>query len=604
MTPLSHPLDFSRPPARWFRFSYRCLLLFAGLVLVARAAPPANYAQVLVNELMQTEADLVRCTLYSAPDRPGGACGVLASSGPTLVASAQVVTATTTDTAVFQRTASEEFEGTLTLYDRNDHAVGAIVLASHYTNAADEPRFVNLMTGLRNGLKVKIPDGPGLAGAARPPAKIYAQFLMERMLADHPELIRCSIHAIPPQGRVVNSMNIAYADVLPLHRGGGHSDHDEDFGVITTGRQIFYFWDKTPFNAAPMYKAALPLYDRKGVQVGAFIVGLVYSGKAQEGALRQKAIELRDSLKILIPDNDTLFTETLPPAKIRIQSLLEGEIAAWPARVRAAVYTNPPGAAVSSTYQVAGTEPAGLGRPADKEVFDVLTTGAESWGWHEDGKVFRGALPLYDRTNAQAGVLVVDADSGGTSTEAALRKAIGGLRDRLKEKLAGPADLFVPVGSMAAAVSRTVSLPRDPADPVETRIYSQVMVDETLAANPDLAALDIFARKPGTAAFTRIASNRPTLGQPGGPDELAAWREDRVSQRPATGSGAAQEVVLPLKAAPGNTIGAVTFVFKNAPNLDPAGQLARALALRDMLASKTPSTPSLFRIPALWMGRQ
>ena len=576
----------------------------AGLVLVAQAAGPANYAQVLVDELMRTEPDLVRCTLYTASTGSEGGASVLASNVSAAAAGARVAAAMATETTAFSRTPNGDFEGTLTLYNRNDQPVGAIVLACRYTSAHDEPRFVNLMTALRNGLKVKIPDRGSLAGPAREPARIYAQFLMERMLADHPELIRCSIHAIPPLARVVNSMNIAYADVLPLHRLGGHSDHDEDYGVITTGHPLFYFWDKTPFNAAPMYKGALPLYDRKGVQIGAFILGFVYTGKENEAGLREKAATLRDSLKIFIPDNDTLFTETVPPAKIRIQALLESETAANAAIGRCAVYATPPGAAVSSTYQVAGTDLADRGKPADTEIFDVHTTGTESWVVRDGGKAYRGVLPLYDRANAHAGVLVVDMKYSGQAGEQALMKTATALRDRLKGQLAGPSDLFGPVGIIEPVPRRSAPAAAVTADLVEKRIYSQVMVDETLAANPDLAAMDIHARKTGTTVLARVASNGRTLGEPGGPDEMAAWQEGKTSQRSVPGSASALEIVLPLKAAPGKSLGAVTFVFKDAPGLTPAGQLARARALRDVLASKTPSMPSLFRVPAPWMCQQ
>jgi hypothetical protein len=62
-------------------------------------------------------------------------------------------------------------------------------------------------------------------------------------------------------------------------------------------------------------------------------------------------------------------------------------------------------------------------------------------------------------------------------------------------------------------------------------------------------------------------------------------------------------VLLPLTAAPGTIIGALQLVFKYRAGDDESAYFARALAIRDILASKIPSRPSLFRIPAPWMAR-
>src|SRR5258708_27259367 len=109
------------------------------------------------------------------------------------------------------------------------------------------------------------------------------------------------------------------------------------------------------------------------------------------------------------------------------------------------------------------------------------------------------------------------------------------------------------------------------------------MVEETLGATPDLAAMEIHARKAGTSGLARVASNSRALGEASGPDETAAWLEGKTARRLVPGSASVLEIVLPLKTAPGKTIGAVTFVFKDAPGLDPAGQLDRASALRGLL---------------------
>src|SRR5258708_4561325 len=97
----------------------RLALCFTGLVLSGRAAAPGNYAQVLVDELMRTEHDIVHCALIQATSGTAADARVIASSDPGATVGGRAAAAISTDTAVFGRAPNGDFEGTLTLYDRN-----------------------------------------------------------------------------------------------------------------------------------------------------------------------------------------------------------------------------------------------------------------------------------------------------------------------------------------------------------------------------------------------------------------------------------------------------------------------------------------------------
>jgi hypothetical protein len=144
----------------------------------------------------------------------------------------------------------------------------------------------------------------------------------------------------------------------------------------------------------------------------------------------------------------------------------------------------------------------------------------------------------------------------------------------------------------------------NPGTAADSRIYAQILVNETMAANPDLLAMGIHATLPGTRELNLIACSRDPIGIKSGDDAVASASERKTILGPSAEVSGGFEVVLPLKAAPGRIIGALGLVFRRMPGDDEVKLHARALAIRKALAAKIPSTPSLFRIPAPWMSRQ
>ncbi len=123
----------------------------------------------------------------------------------------------------------------------------------------------------------------------------YAQTLVDRLTAKHPDLLVMMLHATPPGGRknVIIGSNIG--------RFGKVADED-DARVIDKGEtNLEVGGDKDRF------ETELPLNDMHGKRIGA--LGLVFSlapGQDQD-ALHKHGMAIRDELARDIPDNVALF---------------------------------------------------------------------------------------------------------------------------------------------------------------------------------------------------------------------------------------------------------------------------------------------------------
>jgi len=137
----------------------------------------------------------------------------------------------------------------------------------------------------------------------------------------------------------------------------------------------------------------------------------------------------------------------------------------------------------------------------------------------------------------------------------------------------------------------------------DDRIYAQILVDQTVAKNPDLTFMSMHAVAPHKKESAMIACNAGPCGKKDGDEETSVVSTLKPILRPRPGHPEEFEVLLPLTAAPGTVIGVLQLVFKQRTGTDESVYYARASALRDTLASKIPSRPSLFRIPAPWMAR-
>jgi len=123
----------------------------------------------------------------------------------------------------------------------------------------------------------------------------YAQKLVERTVAAHPELLVMMIHATPPKSahNVIIGSNIG--------RFGKLADED-DLRVIEKGSTNLEVGGDND-----RYETELPLLDRSGKRIGA--LGLVFALKpdTNKDALHRHGLAIRDEVARAIPNNAALF---------------------------------------------------------------------------------------------------------------------------------------------------------------------------------------------------------------------------------------------------------------------------------------------------------
>ena len=291
----------------------------------------------------------------------------------------------------------------------------------------------------------------GLAGLAQPgtaayatgkAAELYAQALVDRIVAEHPELATVSIHSYAPGGAVSSSSIIAAKNLEKL----GDPDDAEDFDALTNPKPNFYY-----AKDQGLYKGVLPLLDVAGLPVGSLTVAYQYRSSQQEESEMKTMLAIRDGLKVSIPSRAALFQRGEDPRPNYAQQLVDAVLAAHPDLFRISIHVAAPGAPIINTYVIAGKDfsikhlPM-IGAQDDGEDFLPLTTGKPSFLFvKKEGGFYKGLLPLYDITGREIGVLLLACRYGSSQEEPKYREEMTLIRDQLKVRIPSRAALFQPV---------------------------------------------------------------------------------------------------------------------------------------------------------------
>ena len=129
----------------------------------------------------------------------------------------------------------------------------------------------------------------------------------------------------------------------------------------------------------------------------------------------------------------------------------------------------------------------------------------------------------------------------------------------------------------------------------DNKIYAQKLVNELMAAHPELLVVGLHATKPGAKDQTMIATNLDRVGKADDDDDKAVSVEHKIILAPNLKESNKFEVQVWLKDAKGTQlIAAAGLVFKYKQGDSEIVLLTKALAIRDELAKKTPSFAALF----------
>ena len=128
----------------------------------------------------------------------------------------------------------------------------------------------------------------------------------------------------------------------------------------------------------------------------------------------------------------------------------------------------------------------------------------------------------------------------------------------------------------------------------DNAIYAQALVNQTMAANPDLVVVGLHAILPGASNETMFASNLDRIGKKDD-DDIAVATERKTILAPNLKDPGRFEVQVPMKDAGGDIIGAIGLVFKYHAGDDEVRLHVRALAIRDALARQIPSLADMVK---------
>lgn len=283
----------------------------------------------------------------------------------------------------------------------------------------------------------------GVLRAEETAPKLYAQALVDQIIAANPNLATVSIHSYAPGGAVSSSSIIAAKDPAKL----GDPDDAEDFQALTDPKPNFYYAKEQR-----LYKGVLALLDVAGLPVGSLTVAYRYQSQGEEASEAKTMLAIRDGLKIYIPSRAALFQTGKTPQDNYAERLVEGVLAAHPKLVRISVHVAAPGAPIINTYVIAGKDLTGkhlamLGASDDGEDFLPLTTGKPSFVHVDKGtndRFYKGLLPLYDAAGRNIGVLLLGFPVGSSQDERRYQEEMTLIRDQLKVHIPSRAALFQP----------------------------------------------------------------------------------------------------------------------------------------------------------------
>jgi hypothetical protein len=267
-------------------------------------------------------------------------------------------------------------------------------------------------------------------GPAVNPTDSYGQHLVNRALAENPDVIIMMMHVT----RKGSKDNVVVAS--NIGRYGQKADED-DMEVINTGKS------RLEINkAGDHFEVEEVLKDVSGDTIGALGVVFNYKPGDDQQAHRIQAEAIRDKLakRILHAGNlsdrwpyDPHFNDHM-----YAQTLVDTTMAAHPEIEVLAIHATPPG---SKTNMILGSNIGRIGKKADEDDLRVIQKGETNKEISDTGNRFEAELPLNDAKGKRIGALgVVLAYKAGDDKEALVAHAVK-IRDGMAAHIASPAVL-------------------------------------------------------------------------------------------------------------------------------------------------------------------
>ena len=256
------------------------------------------------------------------------------------------------------------------------------------------------------------------------PVKIYAQELVDRTVAQHPDLRTIAIYATPPK----TNASLVLASNIGLI---GTPARSEDAEVAASGKT------RIVETANKRTEIELPLHDLAGLTVGTLALTWTNPGTGSRSVLEKKATGIRDDLARHILNTANLLDPypyvATATTRSRAQTLIDETFHGHPeVTVLALRLKVPPKnelVVVASTF-------GRHGKPADGDDMKVLDAPAPIPGLYSNDKRFGVDLPVKDAKGAAIGTMNVGYAYSGSEDRKALEAKAVALRGEIQTRLA------------------------------------------------------------------------------------------------------------------------------------------------------------------------
>jgi hypothetical protein len=265
---------------------------------------------------------------------------------------------------------------------------------------------------------------PAVPSASPEPAKIYAQTLIDRAVARHPDVLVLAMHVTPPKStdNVIVASNIG--------RIGKKADED-DLAVIRTGKP------KLEVNATgDRFEVELPLPDVSRKTIGALGVVFPYKPGDDKTARQKEAEAIRDELARRISHVANLMDparfDADTPTDTYAQALVDKTLARHPELIILAMHVTPPG---RSENVIIASNIGRIGKKADEDDLAVIQTGKPKLEVNATGDRFEVELPLHDASPRSIGALGVVFPYRAGDDQPAFQKQAEAVRDEMARQI-------------------------------------------------------------------------------------------------------------------------------------------------------------------------
>lgn len=254
-----------------------------------------------------------------------------------------------------------------------------------------------------------------------------------------------------------------------------------------------------------------------------------------------------------------------PAAGTYAGKLMHDALARHPNVVCLVIHANAPAAA--GTDFIAGRRPQVCGQRSV----------AGPAGASSASQPFLVHQPLQDVAGATIGTLTVGLPSNSRA-ESAEREARD-VQQELRRRVTNAGNLLEPY-------------PYDQSVPSNT--FAQALVDETMAAHPDLLILAIHASRPHEPVSIILGSNIGRIGKKDTEDDMQVLKTGKPYLE-IKAPGDRYEDILVLHDRTGGVVGTVAVLQPFSAGADPVRAQRRAEAIRDEMSRRIPSLQALFQ---------